>query len=48
VLQCKQDSGLPVVLLSYIPFMKQQFVVTDRYTVLQETKKFDRSFVDQH
>ena len=28
--------------------MKQQFVVTHRYTVLLETKKFDRSLADQH
>jgi len=28
--------------------MKQQFVVNQRYTVLQETEKFDRSEMDQN
>jgi len=32
----------------YVPLMKQQFVLTHRYTVLQETEELDRSSVDQH
>ena len=28
--------------------VRQQFVVTDRYTILQDTKAFDKPSVDQH
>jgi hypothetical protein len=31
----------------YIPLVKQQFVLTHRYAVLQETEKLDQSAVDQ-
>ena len=29
-------------------FMTQQDVVTERYTILQEIKKLDRSLIEQH
>jgi hypothetical protein len=29
-------------------FKEEQSVLTDRYTVLQEAEKFDRSLMDQH
>jgi hypothetical protein len=37
-----------LVLNEQISFMKQQFFMGHRYTILQETEILDRSLIDQH